>query len=87
MGATALFLVSYHFQANLIHHNEQKRLTDEYQYFLTTIEFKKNMANNSMIDSKLESNIRQKAVVAIDFPTSLPVPKTMMALAISFSFQ
>ncbi len=44
MGATALFLVSYHFQANLIHHNEQKRLTDEYQYFLTTIEFKKNMA-------------------------------------------
>jgi hypothetical protein len=27
-------------------------------------------------------NIRQKAVVAIDFPTSLPVPKTMMALAI-----
>jgi hypothetical protein len=27
--------------------------------------------------------IRQKAVAAMDLPTSLPVPKNMMALAIS----
>jgi hypothetical protein len=31
-------------------------------------------------------NIRQKAVVAMDFPTSLPVPKNMMALAIADNF-
>lgn len=44
MGATALFAVSYHFQASLIRVNEEKRLRNQYQYFLNTIESKKNMA-------------------------------------------
>ena len=44
MGATALFLVSYRFQADLIHLNEQERLRDKYQYFLNEIDFKATMA-------------------------------------------
>jgi PAS domain S-box-containing protein len=41
MGALALFLVSYRFQAKLIHLNEEKRLTGKYHYFLDTIDLKK----------------------------------------------
>jgi PAS domain S-box-containing protein len=44
MGATALFVVSYRFQADLIHVNEEKRLRNMYHYFLKTIDLKKNMA-------------------------------------------
>ena len=44
MGATALFVVSYRFQANLIYHSEEKHLRNNYQYFLDLIEFKKNIA-------------------------------------------
>ncbi len=44
MGATALFLVSYRFQADLIHVNEEKRLRNMYHHFLMTIDMKKNMA-------------------------------------------
>lgn len=44
MGATSLFVVSYRFQASLIHVNEAKRLRNQYQFFLNDIEFKKNMA-------------------------------------------
>ncbi len=46
MGATALFVVSYRFQADLIHLNEEKRLRNKYQYFLNDIEFKTNMATS-----------------------------------------
>lgn len=41
MGAMALFFVSYRFQAQLIHLNEEKRLTSKYDYFLNMIESKK----------------------------------------------
>jgi PAS domain S-box-containing protein len=41
MGAIALFLVSYRFQAHLIHLNEEKRLTAKYHYFLDAIDLKK----------------------------------------------
>jgi len=44
MGATALFAVSYRFQASLIHVNEAERLRNQYQYFLNDIDFKTNMA-------------------------------------------
>ncbi|MBW1771222.1 MAG: hypothetical protein JRJ17_08770 [Deltaproteobacteria bacterium] len=44
MGATALFVVSYRFQASLIHVNEEKRLRNQYQYFLNQIDLKANMA-------------------------------------------
>jgi len=44
MGAAALFVVSYRFQADLIHLNEEKRLRNNYQYFLALIESKKDMA-------------------------------------------
>ena len=44
MGATALFLVSYRFQASLIHVSEEKRLRNQYQYFLKDIDFKTKMA-------------------------------------------
>ncbi len=44
MGAAALFVVSYRFQADLIHLNEEKRLRDNYQYFLALIESKRAMA-------------------------------------------
>lgn len=43
-GATALFVVSYRFQADLIHLNEEKRLRNNYQYFLNEIDFRTNMA-------------------------------------------
>ena len=43
-GAMALFVVSYRFQASLIHVNEEKRLRNQYQYFLNDIDFKTNMA-------------------------------------------
>ena len=42
MGALALFIVSYRSQAQLIHIEEEKRLTSEYHYFLDIIESKKN---------------------------------------------
>jgi len=38
VGAAALFVVSYRFQAGLIHLNEEKRLTDKYNYFRGLIE-------------------------------------------------
>jgi PAS domain S-box-containing protein len=44
VGATALFLVSYRFQAELIHLNEEKRLRNSYQYFLDLIRSKKDLA-------------------------------------------
>ena len=44
MGATALFVVSYRFQASLIHVSEEKRLRNQYRYFLNDIDFKTNMA-------------------------------------------
>lgn len=44
MGALALFLVSYHFQASLIHVNEEKRLRNQYKFFLSEIDFKTKMA-------------------------------------------
>jgi PAS domain S-box-containing protein len=44
VGALALFTVSYHFQESLIHVNEEKRLRNQYRYFLQEIEFKANMA-------------------------------------------
>jgi PAS domain S-box-containing protein len=44
MGAAALFVVSYRFQADLIHLNEERRLRNNYQYFLALIESKKDMA-------------------------------------------
>ena len=44
MGATALFVVSYRFQASLIHVTEEKRLRNQYQYFLNDIDLKTNMA-------------------------------------------
>jgi PAS domain S-box-containing protein len=44
MGAAALFVVSYRFQAELIHLNEEKRLTNNYQYFLALIESKRAIA-------------------------------------------
>jgi len=44
MGATALFVVSYRCQASLIHVNEEKRLRNQYQYFLNNIDFKTKMA-------------------------------------------
>lgn len=44
MGAMALFVVSYRFQASLIHVSEEKRLRNQYQYFLNDIDFKANMA-------------------------------------------
>lgn len=40
MGATALFVVSYHFQASLIHVNEEKRLRNQYHFFLHEVGFK-----------------------------------------------
>jgi len=43
MGASALFVVSYRFQAELIHLNEEKRLRNDYQYFLALIESKRAM--------------------------------------------
>jgi PAS domain S-box-containing protein len=36
-GATALFAVSYRFQADLIYMNEERWLTDKYRYFLSLI--------------------------------------------------
>ncbi|MBI5582870.1 MAG: PAS domain-containing protein [Deltaproteobacteria bacterium] len=44
MGAASLFLVSYRFQASLIHVNEAQRVRNLYQVFLNDIEIKKNMA-------------------------------------------
>jgi methyl-accepting chemotaxis protein len=44
IGASALFAVSYRFQASLIHVNEAERLKNQYQYFMNGIEFKTNMA-------------------------------------------
>jgi len=44
MGALALFVVSFRFQASLIHVNEEKRLRNQYQYFLHEIDSKTNMA-------------------------------------------
>lgn len=44
MGATALFVVSYRFQASLIHVNEEKRLRNQYQYFLNQIDLKADIA-------------------------------------------
>lgn len=44
MGATALFLVSYRFQASLIQVNEDTRLRNLYQVFLNDIEARKNVA-------------------------------------------
>ena len=44
MGALALFVVSYRFQASLIHVNEEKLLRNQYKYFLHEIDFKANMA-------------------------------------------
>lgn len=44
MGATALFVVSYQFQERLLNLNEEKRLRNQYKFFLNDIEFKKNMA-------------------------------------------
>ncbi|NVM22689.1 MAG: PAS domain-containing protein [Desulfobacterales bacterium] len=44
VGATALFVVSYRFQASLIYVSEENRLRNQYQYFLNDIDFKKNMA-------------------------------------------
>ncbi len=44
MGAAALFVVSYRFQADLIHLNEERRLRNHYQYFLALIKSKKDMA-------------------------------------------
>ena len=44
VGAASLFLVSYRFQASLIHVNEEQRLRNLYQVFLNDIEIKKNMA-------------------------------------------
>ena len=41
MGAMALFLVSYRFQAQLIHLNEEKRLMGKYHYFLDALDLKK----------------------------------------------
>jgi PAS domain S-box-containing protein len=38
VGASALFVVSYRFQATLIHLNEEKRLMDKYNYFLGLVE-------------------------------------------------
>jgi PAS domain S-box-containing protein len=43
IGAASLFAVSYRFQNNLIHVNEAKRLTDQYQYFLDDIVNKENI--------------------------------------------
>jgi PAS domain S-box-containing protein len=43
-GATALFVVSFRFQASLIHVNEEKRLRNHYQFFLQELEAKTNMA-------------------------------------------
>ncbi|MDY6952297.1 MAG: cache domain-containing protein, partial [Thermodesulfobacteriota bacterium] len=44
VGATALFVVSYRFQADLIHLNEEKRLRNSYQYFLDLIRAKGDLA-------------------------------------------
>ena len=44
MGAAALFLVSYRFQASLIQVNEDTRLRNLYQVFLNDIEARKNAA-------------------------------------------
>lgn len=44
MGAAALFLVSYRFQASLIQVNEDTRLKNLYQVFLNDIESRKNAA-------------------------------------------
>jgi PAS domain S-box-containing protein len=44
MGAMALFVVSYRFQASLIHVNEETRLRNQYQYFLNEIDLKTKMA-------------------------------------------
>ena len=44
MGAAALFLVSYRFQASLIQVNEDTRLRNLYQVFLNDIESRKNTA-------------------------------------------
>lgn len=44
MGALALFVVSYRFQASLIVVNEEKRLRNQYQYFLNEIDLKAKMA-------------------------------------------
>ena len=44
MGALALFVVSYRFQASLIHVNEEKLLRNQYKYFLHEVEFKANTA-------------------------------------------
>jgi PAS domain S-box-containing protein len=41
MGAMALFFVSYRFQAQLIHLNEEKQLSSKYEYFLNVMESKK----------------------------------------------
>jgi PAS domain S-box-containing protein len=44
VGAASLFLISYRFQASLIHVNEEQRLRNLYQVFLNDIDIKKNMA-------------------------------------------
>jgi len=41
VGAMALFLVSYRFQAHLIQLNEARRLTTKYHYFLDTLDLRK----------------------------------------------
>jgi PAS domain S-box-containing protein len=44
VGATALFVVSVHFQTRLIHDNEEKRLRNQYHFFLDELDAKTNMA-------------------------------------------
>jgi len=44
MGTTALFVVSLRFQTSLIHVNEEKRLRNQYRFFLRELDAKTNMA-------------------------------------------
>ncbi|MDY6989557.1 MAG: cache domain-containing protein [Thermodesulfobacteriota bacterium] len=61
VGATALFVVSYRFQADLIHLNEEKRLRNSYQYFLDLIRAKGDLALS------LAHSVAQNPVVAEAF--------------------
>jgi PAS domain S-box-containing protein len=61
VGATALFAVSYRFQADLIHLNEEKRLRNSYQYFLDLIRAKADLALS------LAHTVAQNPVVAEAF--------------------
>ena len=54
MGAAALFLVSYRFQASLIQVNEDTRLRNLYQVFLNDIEARKNVAPESGLPGRQE---------------------------------